>query len=449
MSDNIFRTGSVLGVYGLGKTGKSVAEFLNKKSYALRLFDDSPTEDTKSFASSLGLKIFSCRDNDDCQTHLEDLDVIIPAPGLPDKHVALQYARLESLPIHGEFDLASQYDDRSCIAVTGTNGKTTVTMMIDKMLNLSGIKTKAVGNTSVPLIEAIQDSSTAKFVVEASSFRLGQSQNFSPDIGVWLNFSPDHLDVHSGIGSYESAKARIWKNISETQMALANADDPVVLSYKPLKGKFRTFGLKTGDSTLSNGYLTVENEKLIKADELSRNAPHDVSNALAAATAAIHSGADLGAIKETLRTFKHLPHRIELVAEHHGVRWYNDSKSTSPHSVIAAVKNFNKLVLIMGGRNKGLDLKIIEKVLDRVEHLIVTGEAAKELTEVFSHKVKVSPVFSMQEAIEKAYELSSECGVVLLSPGCTSFDWYSNYEERGTDFKERVMELIKENHVNH
>ena len=321
--------------------------------------------------------------------------------------------------------------------------------MIDQMLKLSGIKTKAVGNTAVPLIEAIQDSSTVKFVVEASSFRLGQSQNFSPDIGVWLNFSPDHLDVHSDIGSYESAKARIWKNISETQMALANADDPVVLSYKPLKGKFRTFGLKTGDSRLSNGYLTVENEKLIKADELSRNAPHDVSNALAAATAAIHSGADLGAIKETLRTFKHLRHRIELVAEHHGVRWYNDSKSTSPHSVIAAVKNFNKSVLIMGGRNKGLDLKIIEKVLDRVEHLIVTGEAAKELTEIFNHKVKVSPVFSMQEAIEKAYELSSECGVVLLSPGCTSFDWYSNYEERGTDFKECVMELIKENHVNH
>ena len=117
--------------------------------------------------------------------------------------------------------------------------------------------------------------------------------------------------------------------------------------------------------------------------------------------------------------------------------------------MIAAVKNFNKSVLIMGGRNKGLDLKIIEKVLDRVEHLIVTGEAAKELTEIFNHKVKVSPVFSMQEAIEKAYELSSECGVVLLSPGCTSFDWYSNYEERGTDFKERVMQLVKENHVNH
>ena len=449
MSDNIFRTGSVLGVYGLGKTGKSVAEFLNKKSYALRLFDDSPTEDTKSFASSLGLKIFSCRDNDDCQTHLEDLDVIIPAPGLPDKHVALQYARLESLPIHGEFDLASQYDDRSCIAVTGTNGKTTVTMMIDKMLNLSGIKTKAVGNTSVPLIEAIQDSSTAKFVVEASSFRLGQSQNFTPDIGVWLNFSPDHLDVHSGIGSYENAKAQIWKNISETQIALANADDPIVMSHKPPKGNFRTFGLETGDSTLSNGYLTIENEKLIKVDQLSRNAPHDISNALAAAAAAIHSGADLGAIKETLRTFKHLPHRIELVAEDHGILWYNDSKSTSPHSVIAAVKNFNKVVLIMGGRNKGLDLKIIERVLDRVEHLIVIGEAAQELTEIFSQKVKLSPVFSMQEAIEKAYELSSECGVVLLSPGCTSFDWYSNYEERGTDFKERVMELIKENHVNH
>tara|TARA_Y100001968_G_C19434508_1_gene758901 strand:+ start:1354 stop:2706 length:1353 start_codon:yes stop_codon:yes gene_type:complete len=444
MSGTTIETGSKIGIYGLGLTGQSVAKFLNGKGFALHLFDDSPTESALAMAKRFHSKIYSCHDDSDCEVYLKGLQAIFPTPGLPDDHIALKFARDNHLLIHGEFDIAQMYDERSCIAVTGTNGKTTVTMMINQMLNLSGIKTKAVGNTDTPLVEAIQDESLAKFIVEASSFRLGQSQNFAPDIGVWLNFSPDHLDVHKDLESYELAKAKIWANLSNDQVALANEDDAIVMSHRPSKGRFRTFGLDKGNSKVSNNCLFVEGRKLMKVEELPRRAPHDISNALAAALAATHAGADDEAIIETLRHFSHLPHRIEMISENEGVRWYDDSKSTTPHSVTAALESFENVILIMGGRNKGLDLTSVVPMLNRVKHLIAIGEASKEIELAFRGRVSVSLAESMQDAVGIAHTLSDSGDVVLLSPGCASFDWYKSYKERGLDFAIKVNKLHKE-----
>ena len=444
MSGTTIETGSNIGIYGLGLTGQSVAKFLNEKGFPLRLFDDSPTAEALAMAKKLRSKIYSCHDVSDCEEYLKDLQAIFPTPGLPHDHIALKFARDNHLLIHGEFDLAQMYDERSCIAVTGTNGKTTVTMMINQMLNSSGIKTKAVGNTDIPLVEAIQDESLAKFVVESSSFRLEQSQNFAPDIGVWLNFSPDHLDVHKDLESYQLAKAQIWGNLSGDQVAIANEDDAIVMSHRPSEGIFRTFGLDKGNSKVSNNYLFVEGRKLMKVEELLRSAPHDISNALAAALAATHAGADSEAIIETLRDFSHLPHRIEMISEHKGVRWYDDSKSTTPHSVTAALESFDNVVLIMGGRNKGLDLTGIAPMLNRVKHLIAIGEASKKIELDFGKKVSVSLAESMQDAVRIAHTRSYSGDVVLLSPGCASFDWYKSYKERGLDFAIEVNKLLKE-----
>jgi UDP-N-acetylmuramoylalanine--D-glutamate ligase len=444
MNKEIAKLGSSIGIYGLGKTGDSVAHFLNERGFSLHLYDDFPTDESVTIAQKLNLKIHSCKSIQDCQKYLSGLEIIFPAPGLPDNHVALKYARSEGIAIHGEFDLAQIYDDRPCVAVTGTNGKTTVTMMINQMLNLSGLATEAVGNTEIPLVEAIQDETLSAFVVEASSFRLAQSQHFAPDVGVWLNFSPDHLDVHTDLQSYEAAKARLWKNINSDQVALANQDDPIVMRHKPSSGVFRTFGLNTGDSRLVNDYLCVEGKKLIRVDELSRSAPHDISNALAAASAAIHAGADTEAVNQTLRNFNHLPHRISFVNEYKGVRWYDDSKSTTPHSVIAAVRNFENVILVMGGRNKGLDFKVILPILDRVKHLIAIGEASEEIEATIGEATDVSKVLSMQDAVEKASVLGISGDVVLLSPGCASFDLYEDYKQRGRDFVIKVNNLIKE-----
>jgi len=443
MTRKTIETGSKIGIYGLGLTGRSVAKFLDRKGFNLNLFDDSPTEAALAMAKKLNSEIYSCRDIADCEEHLKGLEAFFPTPGLPDSHIALKFARESQLLIHGEFDLAQMYDERSCIAVTGTNGKTTVTMMIDQMLNSSGIKTKAVGNTDTPLVEAIQDESLSKFVVEASSFRLGQSQNFSPDIGVWLNFSPDHLDVHKDLKDYELAKSQIWKNISGNQVALGNEDDAIVMSYRPSGGVFRTFGLNRGNSKVLNDWLFVEGRKLMKVEQLPRNAPHDISNALAAALTATHAGADSDAIIETLRHFNHLPHRIEMIIEHEGVKWYDDSKSTTPHSVTAALESFDNVILIMGGRNKGLDLSVIMPMLNRVKHLIAIGEASKEIELAFENKVNISSAESMEEAVGTAHAESISGDVVLLSPGCASFDWYKSYKERGVDFVIKVNDLLK------
>ena len=443
MNAKIIESGSKIGIYGLGLTGQSVAKFLNEKGFSLHLFDDSPSEAASAMAKKLNSEIYSCQDVADCEEYLKDLEAIFPTPGLPDNHIALKFARNSQLLIQGEFDLAQMYDERSCIAVTGTNGKTTVTMMVNQMLNSSGIKTKAVGNTETPLVEAIQDQSLSKFVVEASSFRLGQSKNFAPDIGVWLNFSPDHLDVHKDLKGYELAKAQIWENISGSQVALANEDDEIVMSHRPSHGVFRTFGLNKGNSKVSSNCLFVEGHKLMKVEELSRSAPHDISNALAAALAATHAGADNEAIIETLRHFNHLPHRIEMIIEHQGIRWYDDSKSTPPHSVLAALESFDNVILIMGGRNKGLDLTVIMPMLNRVKHLIAIGEASKEIELAFEKKVSVSLAESMEDAVEIAHTHSIPGDVVLLSPGCASFDWYKNYKERGLDFAIKINSFFK------
>ena len=444
MSGTTIQTGSQIGIYGLGLTGQSIAKFLNGKGFSLHLFDDSPTEEALAMAKKFRSEIYSCSDDSDCEEYLKSLQAIFPTPGLPDDHIALKFAQDNDLLIHGEFDLAQMYDERSCIAVTGTNGKTTVTMMINQMLNSSGIKTKAVGNTDTPLVDAIQDQSLAKFVVEASSFRLGQSQNFAPDIGVWLNFSPDHLDVHKDLESYELAKAQIWGNLSGDQVAIANEDDAIVMSHRPFEGIFRTFGLDKGNSKVSNNCLFVEGRKLMKVEELPRSAPHDISNALAAALAATHAGADDEAITETLRHFSYLPHRIEMISDHKGVRWYDDSKSTTPHSVTAALESFDNVILIMGGRNKGLDLTVIAPMLNRVKHLIAIGEASKEIELAFEKKVNVSLAESMQDAVGIAHTQSYSGDVVLLSPGCASFDSYKSYKERGLDFAMKVNKLLKE-----
>ena len=444
MNEMTIEAGSKIGIYGLGLTGQSVAEFLGGKDFSLLLFDDSPTESALALAKKFKNKIYSCHDDSDCEEYLTGLEVIFPTPGLPDDHIALRFARDNELLILGEFDLAQMYDERSCIAVTGTNGKTTVSMMINQMLNKSGIKTKAVGNTDTPLVEAIQDESLAKFVVEASSFRLGQSYNFAPDVGVWLNFSPDHLDVHKDLKSYELAKAQIWGNLSGDQVALANEDDAIVMSHRPVDGVFRTFGLDIGNSKVSNNCLFVEGRKLMTVEELPRSAPHDISNALAAASAATHAGADNDAIIETLRHFSHLPHRVEMISEHKGVRWFDDSKSTTPHSVTAALESLDNVLLIMGGRNKGLDLTVIAPMLNRVKEIIAIGEASEEIELAFGKEVNVSLAKSMQDAVGIAHSRSRSGDVVLLSPGCASFDWYKNYKERGLDFAMRVNELLKE-----
>ena len=442
MKREIILEDTTVGIFGLGETGLAIVDFLKAKNISTLLFDDNPSSSAKAFVKNLGLEIHLTNTESDLSRLIQTMDIFIPTPGLPDSHWIYEYINQFGIPTHSEFDLAAQFDDRPLIAITGTNGKTTVTMMVKEMLLSSGIKAEAVGNTDIPLIRAIQDPSIEKFVVEASSFRLAHSSYFSPEVSVWLNFSPDHLDVHENLKTYENAKASIWKNHTSGNVAIGNAEDEVVMDHIPKEGPVKTFGRDSGDNKVADGYLTVNNAKLIKVSELQRTSRHDILNALAAATVAMDSGAEINAIKKVLAEFKGLPHRIALIGEREGVSWYNDSKSTTPHSVLAAVSGFENVILLAGGRNKGLDLNVLTPVQEYVKHLVAIGEAADEIAQVFQETLSISKANSMYEAVEIALEHSNKGDVVLLSPGCTSFDWYGSYVERGEDFERIVQSLI-------
>ena len=379
------------------------------------------------------------------------VDAVIPTPGLPERHPLFAAARHQGRPILSEFDLAAAWDDRPVLAITGTNGKTTVTTLVDAMLAASGVRSAAVGNTEVPLVAAIEDPDTQVFVVEASSFRLAHSRRFRPRVATWLNFAEDHLDVHSSLERYRSAKARIFADQDSTCVAVVNADDPVVLAARPSgpdAPRVVRFGLTPSTGGVANDYFErdgvlfgPDDVELARCGDLWSSLPHDRSNVLAAAATALAGGADLHGVRSALVDFSGLSHRVQRVGERSGIAWYDDSKATAPHATIAAVRGFDSVVLIAGGRNKGLDLSALAEVADRVRAVVGIGEAAPMVIEAFPG-VQSASAASMEDAVAAAARFATPGDAVLLSPGCASFDWYGSYAERGEHFAGLVRALL-------
>jgi UDP-N-acetylmuramoylalanine--D-glutamate ligase len=329
------------------------------------------------------------------------------------------------------------------LAVTGTDGKTTVTTWATAMLTASGRSAVTAGNTEVPLVAAIDDPTVEVFVVEASSFRLAHTERFEPAAATWLNFAPDHLDAHSSLERYEAAKARIWRDQPADAVAVGNADDPVVAAHLASAPARRvTFGTGAADYRLDGDALVApDGAVLARAGELARAFPHDLANALAAAATALAGGATRAGVRSALLGFGGLPHRVSMVGEAGGVRFYDDSKATAPHAVLAALRGFESVVLIAGGRNKGLDLGVLSAEAGRIRAVVAIGEAAGDVERAFSGIRPVTVAGSMAEAVERAASLAEPGDVVLLSPGCASFDWYGSYAERGDDFTRCVRQL--------
>ncbi len=440
-------------VVGFGVTGQAVARALVERGLSPLLVDDNPRPAATAAAAELGLELLVKPAPERLDQAVAAATALLPSPGLPDHHPAFDAARRHGVGVLSEFDLARIWDDRPLLAITGTNGKTTVTMMVTDMLNRSGRRAEAVGNTEVPLVAAIGDPATDVFVVEASSFRLGHSRRLSPQVAAWLNFAPDHLDAHRSLQAYEQAKASIWRDLPDGSVAVANADDDVVMTHAAAL-----------DDDVAGGRVRRERfslhhrvEWFLRADrlvgpdgpfasvaDLKRRQPHDIANALAAAAIARAGGADMGSIATTLATFEGLPHRLELLGRADGVTWYNDSKATVPHATVVAVSGFESVVLIAGGRNKGLDMDSLSATVPPVRAVVATGDAADEVSAVFGDLVPVEPASSMEQAVELAHKLARPGDVVLLSPACTSFDWYANYVERGRDFSRLVREKVLE-----
>jgi UDP-N-acetylmuramoylalanine--D-glutamate ligase len=439
-------------VFGLGVAGMAVASALHRRGESVIVADDKATKEHNDFASALSCEIVDMRDEKTAMGVLQRIYRLAPAPGISESHHVVSAARRMGLTISSELELAYNFEElrnggpRPMLGITGTDGKTTTTLMTAAMLHAAGHKSMAVGNTDTPLIAAL-DTDTQVFAVECSSFRLANIENFRTRASVWLNIAPDHLDWHASMDSYSEAKAQLWAHTRAGDVAVAPVDDARILQIaQQSTARTVTFGSERGDYHAQDGRLNTPHGSIMNILDMKRAMPHDITNALAAAAISIESGlVEPSHVARALAEFDNAPHRIEYVETIDGVKWFNDSKATSPHASAVAIKSFQNIVLIAGGRNKGLDLAELANQSEHVKAVVAIGDDAPEIEKAFDGMCRVVRGGSMQEAVRLARTLAISGDVVLLSPACTSYDWYNNYMERGEDFMQCVRSEAKLN----
>jgi UDP-N-acetylmuramoylalanine--D-glutamate ligase len=439
-------------VFGLGVAGLAVANALHERGESVILADDQATKLHKDFARALNCEFIDATDEVAVVSTLKRITRLAPAPGISESHHVMATARQMGLTISSELELAYNIEElrtggpRPMLGITGTDGKTTTTLMTAAMLHAAGHKSLAVGNTETPLIAAL-NTDTQVFAVECSSFRLANCENFRTRASVWLNLAPDHLDWHTNMESYRSAKAQMWAHTRAGDVAVAPVDDAQILRVAhESTARTVTFGATHGDYHAQDGRLNSPHGSIMNIADMKRAMPHDITNALAAAAISIESGlVEPSHVARALSEFDNAPHRIEYVETIDGVQWFNDSKATSPHASAVAIMSFQNIVLIAGGRNKGLDLHELANQPQRVKAVVAIGDDALEIEKAFDGVCRVVRGGSMQEAVRLARTLAVSGDVVLLSPACTSYDWYNNYMERGEDFMQCVRNEAKLN----
>ena len=437
-------------MFGLGVAGMAVANALHQRGETVILADDEATQQHQDFARALSCEFVDLSNKSAVPKILERVYRLAPAPGISENHHVITTARQMGLTISSELELAYNIEEqrnggpRPMLGITGTDGKTTTTLMTAAMLHAAGHKSMAVGNTDTPLIAALE-TDTQVFAVECSSFRLANCEHFRTRASVWLNLAPDHLDWHNSMESYAAAKAQLWAHTKPGDIAVSPVDDALILRIaQESTARTVTFGAEEGDYHAQDGRLNTPHGSIMNVSEMKRSMPHDITNALAAAAISIESGlVEPSHVARALSEFDNAPHRIEFVEVIDGVKWFNDSKATSPHASAVAIRSFQNIVLIAGGRNKDLDLSELADQPERVKSVVAIGDDAQEIEKAFDGVCRVVRGGSMKEAVRLARTLAKSGDVVLLSPACTSYDWYNNYMERGEDFKQCVRNEAK------
>jgi len=427
-------------VIGCGKTGIGIANLLSSWGSDVFVFDDNP----KAEENAEGLlpqirKIFGTGYS------LEGIEVIVKSPGVSKNIAPLIAAANTGIPIFGELDIVSSYLPKPVISVTGTNGKTTVTTLIAKIMKMAGYKTFVGGNIGVSIAEAVpklHDFQTS--VLEVSSFQLEDTANFHPQTAVFLNLTQDHLNRHGNMDSYRECKTRIFKNQIEGDTAIINADYAEVA--KGLKANVLLFSTKAPVSRgayLENNKIVIKREKktpIVSLDKLSVPALINIENLMAAALAV--GDVDREIIKEALINFKSLPHRMEHVANINGVDFVNDSKATNVGAVEMSLKSSSTpIILIAGGQDKKSNFATLAPLIkQKLTTLFLIGEASEKINKQVQFK---NTVFcsSLDEAVLESCLAARKGDTVLLSPACASFDMFDSYEDRGERFKESVFGL--------
>jgi UDP-N-acetylmuramoylalanine--D-glutamate ligase len=384
------------------------------------------------------------------QTFLEQ-DLIIPSPGVPADAPLLQAARAKGVTIWSEIELAYRFRRGKLIGITGSNGKTTTTSLVEHILRTASFPTILAGNIGTPLISCVERmTNDTVTVVELSSFQLELIHTFRTDISVFLNLTPDHLDRHHSMELYSKAKARIFENQGGEDFAILNADDPATTPLAPTRPHVYWFSRKqraAQGAFLRGDDIVFRNdgreEVVLKREEVPLPGAHNLENVLAAIAAARIAGASAKAVAEGVRSFAGVEHRLEFVAEINGVRYYNDSKATNVDATLKALGAFSgRILVILGGKDKGSDYTALQGPLrERAILALLIGAAADKISNQIDGSVAIERAGTLERAVEIASHTARPGDVVLLAPACASFDQFENYEHRGSVFKALVHEL--------
>jgi len=441
-------------VIGLARTGVSTALFCSARGASVTATDIRSEAEIgqpipQLLAAGVSLELGGHREE-----VVRNKDLIITSPGVPADVPLLDFARAEGVKIWSEIELAARFLKGRLVGITGSNGKTTTTSLIEHILSTAGLPTILAGNIGTPLISVVERTSDATITVaELSSFQLELIETFRPNISVFLNLTPDHLDRHGTLDAYGGAKARIFQNQTEADSAVLNADDPATRPYAPTRPHVYWFSRK---QRVAQGAFIRENNLVFRIDgkdefvmslrDISLPGAHNVENVLAAVAAARLAGADAASIANGVRSFAGVEHRLEFVSEIGGVRYYNDSKATNVDATLKALDAFpGRILIVLGGKDKGSDYTLLQKSLrEKAILALLIGAAAEKIEKQITGSVAIEQAGTIERAVEIAAHAVRPGDIVLLAPACASFDQFQNYEHRGRVFKDLVHQLERQ-----
>ncbi len=439
-------------VAGAARSGIAAARLLLRHGASVRLCDRRPEDQMPEGTRALLAEGVECVWGRDDAALLAGCDVLIWSPGIPVDHALASAARAAEIPVVGELELGALASHAPLVCITGTNGKSTTTDLVGALLRAAGREVAVCGNIGRAICEVAESvSAQGLLVVEVSSFQLETVSRLEPWIATWLNLTPDHLDRHGSLQEYGAMKSRLFARQSPDDWAVRNADDLEVTSRISGAGSPLAFSAQhevAEGAGYANGELVLAwrggRESLMPRAELRLQGPHNLANALAALCTVLPLEIAGETLRDVLRTYVGLEHRLEPVGEVAGVRFVNDSKATNTASMEVALQSFAEpVVLIAGGRDKGQDFQPLRALVQHaVRHLVLIGEGAEPMQAAWP-EVRAERAGSMAEAVALAHQAAGRGGVVLLSPGCASFDMFHDYEDRGRRFKDEVARLAQ------
>lgn len=439
-------------ILGSGESGTGAAMLAKEKGFDVFVSDQGTIKD--KYKADLNRYGILYEDGTHTEAAILNANLVIKSPGIPDKAEIIKKIKAAGISVIDEIEFASRYIDGKIIAITGTNGKTTTTLLTHHLLKEAGYNVALAGNVGFSLARQVTEKKYDWYVLEMSSFQLDGTQKFSPEIGILLNITPDHLDRYEyTMQKYVDSKFRLIQSMTAQQQFIYFADDAVI-SNEVTKLNVAPHQVKVSLSNKNTAYydgakmnFNLKENFSIAQSETTLKGPHNLINTMAAVAAAYFAGVGVDAIRAALKTFKNAPHRLESVTVIKGVEFVNDSKATNVDSVVYALGSYDKpLVWIAGGIDKGNDYNIIkDAVKKKTRALICLGKDNDKLKKAFEGVVPtIKETQSVSELVRMALQVAQSGDVVLLSPACASFDLFKNYEDRGDQFRTAVLELKQE-----